>query len=60
MVENLSLPPPFGAVVGFGIRDRKKSGSGIRDKHPGSATLVMQTLEIWMMVDWDKDKCLKT
>jgi hypothetical protein len=23
----------------FGIRDGKKSGSGIRDKHPGSATL---------------------
>jgi hypothetical protein len=28
-------------VTGFGsvIRDRQKSGSGIRDKHPGSATL---------------------
>jgi hypothetical protein len=24
----------------FGIRDGKKSGSGIRDKHPGSATLL--------------------
>jgi hypothetical protein len=23
----------------FGIRDGKKSGSGIRDKHPGSETL---------------------
>jgi hypothetical protein len=23
-----------------GIRDGKKSGSGIRDKHPGSATLL--------------------
>jgi hypothetical protein len=25
--------------LGSGIRDEKKSGSGIRDKHPGSATL---------------------
>jgi hypothetical protein len=25
---------------GFGIRDGLKSGSGIKDKHPGSATLV--------------------
>jgi hypothetical protein len=25
---------------GSGIRDGKKFGSGIRDKHPGSATLV--------------------
>ncbi len=24
----------------FGIRDGKKPGSGIRDKHPGSATLL--------------------
>jgi hypothetical protein len=26
---------------GSGIRDGKKSGSGIRDKHPGSATLIV-------------------
>jgi hypothetical protein len=26
--------------LGSGIRDGKKSGSGIRDKHPGSATLL--------------------
>jgi hypothetical protein len=25
----------------FGIRDGKKSKSGIRDKHPGSATLIL-------------------
>jgi hypothetical protein len=27
-----------------GIRDGKKSGSGIRDKHPGSATLVVTNI----------------
>jgi hypothetical protein len=28
------------AVFGSGIRDGLKSGSGIREKHPGSATLA--------------------
>jgi hypothetical protein len=31
--------PAFVGVVGSGIRDGLKSGSGIRNKHPGSATL---------------------
>jgi hypothetical protein len=31
----------FNLPMFFGIRDGKKSGSGIRDKHPGSATLVL-------------------
>jgi hypothetical protein len=29
--------------LGSGIWDGKKSGSGIRDKHPGSATLRLMT-----------------
>jgi hypothetical protein len=29
-----------------GIRDGKKSGSGIRDKHPGSATLLKSKFNI--------------
>jgi hypothetical protein len=32
-------PLSFVAVFGSGIRDGQKSESGIRDKHPGSATL---------------------
>ncbi len=35
------LTPLFVAVFGSGIRDRQKSGSGFRDKHPGSATLFL-------------------
>ncbi len=31
---------------GSGIRDGLNSGSGIRDKHPGSATLVVGYLEL--------------
>ncbi len=34
----------FVAVFGFGIRDGQKSGSGIRDKHPGSTTLSVSGL----------------
>jgi hypothetical protein len=29
---------------GIGIWDREKSGTGIRDKHPGSATLIVAVL----------------
>jgi hypothetical protein len=36
-------PLSFVAVFGSGIRDGQKSGSGIRDKHPGSATLKKTT-----------------
>jgi hypothetical protein len=32
-------PLSFVAVLGSGIPDGQKSESGIRDKHPGSATL---------------------
>jgi hypothetical protein len=44
MTTNFFSPLSFVAVFGFGIRDLgseidKKSGSGIRGKHPGSATL---------------------
>ncbi len=30
--------------LGSGIRDGKKPGSGIRDKHPGSATLLFSAI----------------
>jgi hypothetical protein len=33
-------PPRFSLDPGSGIRDGEKSGSGIRDKDPGSASLV--------------------
>jgi hypothetical protein len=39
MTKKFVSPLSFVAVFGSGIRDGKKSGSGIRDKHPGSATL---------------------
>jgi hypothetical protein len=39
MTKNFCSPLYFVAVFGSGIRDGKKSESGIRDKHPGSATL---------------------
>ncbi len=44
LTTNFFSPLSFVAVFGSGIRDPgsgmgKKSGSGIRDKHPGSATL---------------------
>ncbi len=38
MATNLFFPASF-FVVGSGIRDGKKSGFGIPDKHPGSGTL---------------------
>jgi hypothetical protein len=42
--KNIRTPSSFGAVVGSGVRDPgsrmdKKSGSRIRDNHPGCATL---------------------
>jgi hypothetical protein len=40
MTKHFFSPLSFVAVFGSGIRDGKKSGSGIRDKHPGSAALV--------------------
>ncbi len=39
MITNFFSPLSFVTVFGSGIRDGQKSGSGIRDKHPGSATL---------------------
>ncbi len=36
----------------FGIRDGKKSGSGIRDKHSGSATLPIQQLYFEPASNW--------
>ncbi len=39
MTTNFFSPLSFVAVFGSGIRDGQKSGSGIRDKHLGSATL---------------------
>jgi hypothetical protein len=39
MYIKIFLPPHVFWDLGSGIRDGKKSGSGIRDKHPGSATL---------------------
>jgi hypothetical protein len=36
---NFFSPLSFVAVFGSGILDGQESGSGIRDKHPGSATL---------------------
>jgi hypothetical protein len=35
------LPPHVFWDLGSGIQNGKKSGSGIRDKHPGSATLLV-------------------
>jgi hypothetical protein len=43
MTTNFFSPLSFVAVFGSGIRDGQKSGSGIRDKHPGSATLGTTT-----------------
>ncbi len=42
----MRIRDPEWRQVGSGIRDGKKSdpGSGIRDKHPGSATLVYVVL----------------
>jgi hypothetical protein len=34
------FPLLFFVLGGSGILDGRKSGSGVRDKHPGSATLV--------------------
>jgi hypothetical protein len=40
--QNKIFPPSsFGAIVGSGIRGGLKLGSKIRDKHPGSATLII-------------------
>jgi hypothetical protein len=41
ITTNFFSPLSFVAVFGSGIRDGKKPGSGIRDKHPGSVTLLM-------------------
>ncbi len=43
MTSNFFSPLSFVAVFGSGIRDGEKSGFGIRDKHPGSATLLLLT-----------------
>jgi hypothetical protein len=42
MTTNFFSPLSFVAAFGSGIRDGGKSGSGIRDKHPGSATLPIR------------------
>jgi hypothetical protein len=39
-----------------GFRDGKKSGSGIRDKHPGSATLVLTLEYVHCGPDLDLEK----
>jgi len=39
-----------------GFRDGKKSGSGIRDKHPGSATLVLTLEYVHFGPDLDLEK----
>jgi hypothetical protein len=43
--EFAQIPSSFDAVVGFGIHERKMPESGIRDEHPGSATLVARLLD---------------
>jgi hypothetical protein len=40
-MTNFFSPLSFVDVFGSGIRDGYKSGSGIQDKHPGSATLII-------------------
>jgi hypothetical protein len=59
MVEHKNFPPSsFGVVVGSGIRDVQKSGSRIRDKHPGSATLViMQPVVIPHVIALKLEQC---
>jgi hypothetical protein len=49
MLTNFFSPLSFVTVFGSGIRDPGwvKSGSGIRDKHPGSATLNLPLLNYW-------------
>ncbi len=50
------LPLSFVAVFGSGIRDGLQSGFGIRDKHPGSATLGV-FIVIWsMVVEFDRSR----
>jgi hypothetical protein len=39
--RQLIIPPPLFVIVDSGIQDEKKSGCEVRDKHPGSATLVL-------------------
>jgi hypothetical protein len=39
--NKLIFPPPLFVLVGSGIRNGIISGSGIRDKHPRSATLLL-------------------
>jgi hypothetical protein len=48
MTTNFLSPLSFVAVLGSGIRD---PGSGIRDKHPGSATLVDTKLKQSSLAD---------
>jgi hypothetical protein len=38
-IQKIPPPPPAFVLVGSEIRDVRKSGFGVRDKHPGSATL---------------------
>ena len=56
-------PLSFVAIFGSGIRDPrsgfrdgKKSGSGIRDKHPGSATLGLTLEYVHFGPDLDLEK----
>jgi hypothetical protein len=39
-LNSLRIRDPGWRQFGSGIRDGKKSDPGIRDKHPGSATLI--------------------
>ena len=47
MTTNFISPLSFVAVLGSGILDGYKSGSGIRVKHPGSATLYSFQIPIF-------------
>jgi hypothetical protein len=50
MTKKIFSPLFFVAVFGSGIRDGKKSGSGIRDKHPGYATLVYLQNKMYVLL----------
>ena len=56
MTTNFFSPLSFVAVFGSGFRDGKKSGSGIRDKHSGSATLVLTLEYVHCGPDLDLEK----
>ncbi len=45
MTTNFFSPLSFAAVFGSGMGKNQDPGSGIRDKHPGSATLPKNHLK---------------